>query len=90
MERASFVPIVLSATGSMGIQASVFYKWLSSLLAKKRETIYSTTMNWLRCMITLSLLHPAVQCIREAHSVFHRLDFGTHMDYVMSLSNFIN
>ena len=50
------VPIVLSATGGMGKQASVFYKQLASLMSDKRETTYSTTMNWLRCMITYSLL----------------------------------
>ena len=42
VERASFVPIVLSATGGMGKQASVFYTQLTSLLPEKRETTYST------------------------------------------------
>ena len=37
-----------------------------------------------------SLLRSAVQCIREARSAFHRPDFGTHVDYVTSLSNFQN
>ena len=62
VERASFVPIVLSATGGMGKQASVFYKRLASLLAEKRDTSYSATMN------TFSLLQSAVQCIRGARS----------------------
>ena len=87
VERASFVPIVLSATGGMGKQASVFYKRLASLLSEKRETTYSTTMNWLRCTITFFLLHSAIQCIHGARSAFHTPDFGAHMDYVMSLSN---
>ena len=84
------VPIVLSATGGMGKQASIFYKRLASLLSEKRETTYSTTINWLRCSITFSLLRSAIQCLRGARSAFHRPDFGTHVDYVMSLSNFHN
>ena len=72
-----------------GKQASVFYKWLTSLLSNKRETTYSTTMNWLRCMITF-LLRSAVQCIHGAHSAFHRPDFGIHVDYVMSFLTFQN
>ena len=35
VERASFVPVVLFATGGMGRQASVFYKRLASLLAER-------------------------------------------------------
>ena len=87
VERESFVPIVLSATGGMGKQASVFYKRLASLLSKKRKTTYSTTINRLHCTITFSLLRLAVQSIHGAHSAFHRPDNGTHVDYVISLSN---
>ena len=90
VERASFVPIVLSATGGMGKQASVFYKRLASLLAEKRDTSYSATMNWLRCTITFSLLRSAVQCIRGARSAYHRPDTSTNVDYALSLSNFAN
>ena len=89
VERALFVLIVLSITGGMGKQASVFYKRLTCLLSEKSETNYSSTMNWLRCTITFFLLHSAVQCIRGARSAFHRPDFGTHVDYVM-LSNLQN
>ena len=73
VERASFIPIVLSTTGGMGKQASVFNKQLTSLPSEKKETTYST-MNWLRCMITFSLLRSAVQSICEACSAFHRPD----------------
>ena len=66
VERASFVPVILSATGGMARQASVFFKRLASLLAEKRDATYGTTMNWLRCVITFSLLRSAVQCIRGA------------------------
>ena len=85
VERASFVPIILSATGGMAKQASVFYKRLASLLSKKRKTTYSTTINRLHCTITFSLLRSAVQSIHGAHSAFHRPDNGTHVDYMSCL-----
>ena len=56
VERASFVPVVLSAIGGMGRHASVFYKNLASLLAEKRDSTYGTTMNCLCCVTTFSLL----------------------------------
>ena len=63
VEHASFVPVVLSATGGMARQASVFYKCLASLLDYKKDLSYSTTTNWLRCSITFSLLCSAIQCV---------------------------
>ena len=76
-------PIILSATGGMAKQASVFYKRLASLLSKKRKTTYSTTINRLHCTITFSLLRSAVQSIHGAHSAFHRPDLSN----LTSLSN---
>ena len=46
VEFASFTPLVLSATGGMAKQATVFYKRLASLLASKREFRYCQMMNW--------------------------------------------
>ena len=43
-----------------------FYKRLASLLADKWEQPYSTTLYWLRCSISFSLLRSAIQCIRGA------------------------
>ena len=75
IEFASFTPIVFSATGGMGKQASLFYKRLASLLSEKREeSSYNQMLNWLR---SFSLLLSAIQCIRGARSSFHLHDINS-------------
>ena len=68
VEHASFTPLVLSATGGMANEATVFYKRLASCLAMKWDQSYSSTLSWLRCRLTFSLLRSAIQCIRGARS----------------------
>ena len=68
VEHASFTPLVMSATGGMANQATVFYKRLASSLALKWDQPYSSTMSWLRSRITFSLLRSAIQCIRGSRS----------------------
>ena len=68
VEHASFTPLVLSATGGIANQATVFYKRLACCLAMKWDQPYSSTMSWLRCRLTFSLLRSAIQCIRGARS----------------------
>ena len=68
VEHATFVPIVMSATGGLSKQATNFYKRLASLLAEKWDQPYSTTLHWLRCSLSFSLLRSAIQCIRGARS----------------------
>ncbi len=68
VEHSSFTPLVLSVTGGMGVEATLFYKRLSSLLAQKWDTTYSKTLCWLRCRLTFSLLRSAIQAIRGARS----------------------
>ena len=34
IEHASFTPIVLSANGALAKEATIFYKWLASMLAQ--------------------------------------------------------
>ena len=68
VEHASFTPLVLSATGGMANEATVFYKRLASCLAMKWDQSYSSTLSLLRCRLTFSLLRSAIQCIRGARS----------------------
>ncbi len=68
VEHSSFTPLVLSATGGLATEATTFYKRLSACLADKWEQSYSTTLAWLRCRLTFSLLRSAIQCIRGARS----------------------
>ena len=68
VEHASSTPLVLSATGGMASEATVFYKRLASCLATKWDQPYSSTLSWLRCRLTFSLLRSAIQCIGGARS----------------------
>ena len=68
VEHSSFTPLVLSATGGMANEATTFYKRLASCLAMKWDHPYPSTMSWLRCRLTFSLLRSAIQCIRGARS----------------------
>ena len=66
--NGSFTPIVLSSTGGMGVEATTFYKRLSSLIADKYNEPYSQVMNMIRCRLNFSLLRLAVLCIRGTRS----------------------
>ena len=63
IEHSSFTPLVFSATGGMGRQATAFYQRLAAMLAEKWDQPYGSTLNWLRCSISFSLLRSAIQCI---------------------------
>ena len=45
MEHSSFTPLVFSASGGMGHEASVFYKRLASLLSDKWNDPYATVLD---------------------------------------------
>ena len=68
VEHATFIPLVMSATGGLAKEATNFYKRLASLLAEKWDQPYSSTLYWLRCSLSFSLLRSAIQCIRGARS----------------------
>ena len=67
VEHASFTSLVF-ASGGLAKEATTFYKNLASRLAQKKDNTYSSTMNWLRCLLSFSLLRSAIQCIRGARS----------------------
>ena len=68
MEHSTFTPLAFSATRGMAKQSTTFYKRLASLLAVKWDHSYSSTLSWLRCRISFSLLRSAIQSIRGGHS----------------------
>ena len=68
VEHSSFTPLVFSATGGIGREATCFYKRLASMLAQKWDQPYSTTLWWLRCCLTFSLIRSDIQCLRGARS----------------------
>ena len=68
IEHGSFTPLVLSATGGLGNVATICYKRLASMIATKHDQSYSSTMSWLRCTLSFSLLRSSIQCIRGSRS----------------------
>ena len=68
VERGAFTPLVLSTTGGMARECTVFYKRLADRLAYKRKTNYSLVMTWLRCRISFALLRSAIRALRGSRS----------------------
>ena len=48
IEHGVFTPLVFTSTGSVGREATVFYRRLADLLATHWGQQYSQTINWLR------------------------------------------
>ena len=72
IEHGSFAPLVSSISGGMGPIATTVYKRMASLIAEKQNHPYSSTLFWLRCKLSFSLLHSAIMCIRGSRSSYHR------------------
>ena len=88
VEHATFTPLVLSATGGLANEASIFYKRLATLLAIKRNDNYSTTLSWIRNRLSFSLLRSAIRCIRGTRSSCgHALSPPASLDLVRSESD---
>ena len=51
IERGCFSPLVFSTSGSMGNTATVVYKRIASMIAKKHSKPYSRTMHHIRCRL---------------------------------------
>ena len=71
VEHGVFTPIVLSTVGSMGREATIFYKRLADLVAQKQQRPYALVMNWLRCRLSFAILRSAIMCIRGSRSSLH-------------------
>ena len=71
VERASFTPLVLSATGGWGPSAAITFNRLASLISEKYRKSYSQTMNMIRCKMAFSLIDSAVMCLRGARLSMH-------------------
>ena len=89
IEHGSFSPLVLSATGGLGNAATICYKRLASMIAAKRDSPYSSTMSWMRCALSFSLLRSAIQCIRGSRSAVGKgaKQLVPPIDLVMSEAN---
>ena len=87
IEHSSFTPLILSATGGLANEATVFYKRLASMLATKWDQPYSSTLCWLRCLLGFSLLRSAIRSLRGSRSTCgHALKTPAVADLVNSES----
>ncbi len=85
VEHATFTPVVLSTTGGIAKEANIFYKKLASMVANKWEHSYSSTLQWLRCRLSFSLLRSSIQAIRGARSsIGHAVRIPAAVDLVTS------
>ena len=88
VEYSSFTPLVFSFTGGLGPAATAFYKCLASQLSDKWKQPYSSTIGWLHCRISFSLLRSSIMCLRGARSSH---TFNSHLaasvDLTISDSN---
>ena len=71
VEHGTFIPLVLSTSGGWGPSATVAFKRLAGLISEKHDQPYSSTLNFIRCKITFSLIDSAVACLRGPRSAFH-------------------
>jgi len=69
IELASFTPLVFGTTGGMGKEALVFYRCLADRLSHHGSMSYSSTLAWIRCTLSFSLLRSATTCIRGTQSI---------------------
>ena len=72
VEHGVFTPLVLTSTGGMGQEATVFYKRLADLLCSHWDHSYSSTIHWLRCRSSFALLRSSILCIRGSRSSVHK------------------
>ena len=70
VKHGSFTPLIFSTSGGMGPAAEVTYKRLASMIAEHQKKSYSTTINFIRCRLSFSLIRSAVLCLRGYRSIY--------------------
>ena len=63
-EKCSFTPLVFSTHGGCGPEALRFHKRLASLIAKKRDILYSDAVSYVRRRIRFSILRTTLIALR--------------------------
>ena len=63
-EKCSFTPLVFSTHGGCGPEALRFHKRLASLIAKKRNILYSDAVSYVRRRIRFSILRTTLIALR--------------------------
>ena len=72
VEHASFVPVVLSASGGYGKHANALFTRIASLLAEKSKEPYGQIISLLRCRLGFALVRcgATCMCLRGSRSMF--------------------
>ena len=63
-ERCSFTPLVFSTHGGCAPEADRFHKRIATLLAKKRNILYSEAISYVRRRIRFSILRTTLMALR--------------------------
>ena len=70
IEHGTFTPLIFSATGGMGQEASKVFRRVAEAIAEKKNTEYSTTISWVRRKLCFSLVQSLGTCIRGSRTRF--------------------
>ena len=73
VEHGVFTPLVLSTTGSLGCEATTFYKHVADIISWKQQKQYTNIICWLWCRLSFAILRSAIMCVRDSQSSYHRL-----------------
>ena len=65
-EKCSFTPLVFSTHGGCAPQADKFHKRVATLLAKKRNILYSKAISYVRCRVRFSILRTSEATVEQA------------------------
>ena len=60
IEKGTFTLLVFTATGGMGEECFSYHRRLAELLALKKGEDYAKTMNWIRVIMSFSLIRSAL------------------------------
>ena len=69
VDHGSFTPLVMTALGGMGREASRFYSRLSESSAEKRKERYNVIKNWISRKISFALVNCVCMCVRGSRSI---------------------
>ena len=64
VEKCSFTPLVFSTHGGCAPEADRFHKRLATLLAKKRDILYSEAISYVRRRVRFSILRTTLMAVR--------------------------
>ena len=71
VEHETFTPLVLSSSGGCGPSVTDVLKRLAGPISEKHGQLYSSTLAFIQCRLTFSLINSAVACLCVPRSSHH-------------------